>query len=138
MTFPRIVLSSYGLMFVVLGSLFLAQPMAASALVQMDSTGSADVRAVYGGLECGIGVYLIGCAFQEATVRAGLYAMLAAFAGLAAGRAIGIQVDGPAGIFSYAMLLLEIGGALMAAAALSAARPAPDEDGDIEANSEGP
>lgn len=87
------------LTFVGFGLAFAIAPVAMATLVELEvptATARTDVRAVYGGLELGLGAFLLWCARRRESVRTGLIAALLAFAALAGVRVVGIAVEGGA------------------------------------------
>jgi Flp pilus assembly protein TadB len=97
MTAPRLILALAALAFLGFGIAFLVSPAAMGALVELDltsATARTEVRAMYGGLEIGLGVGLLTLLFRHRQVALGLRVALAAFVGLAAGRLYGLAVDG--------------------------------------------
>jgi hypothetical protein len=97
MTAPRLILALAALAFLGFGIAFLVSPAAMGALVDLDlisATARTEVRAMYGGLEIGLGVGLLTLLLRHRQVALGLRVALAAFVGLAAGRLYGLAVDG--------------------------------------------
>jgi hypothetical protein len=97
MTAPRLILTLFGLIFIGFGLAFLISPgpMAALAEVEVPTPmARTDVRAVYGGLELGIGAFLLTMVGRREHVALGLRAALCAGVGMAAGRMAGLAADG--------------------------------------------
>lgn len=110
MTPARILAVAVGV-YLLAGAAFVVAPDALFALLgQPLATGAArvDVRAVYGGLQLGLGGWLAVAARRPASVRAGVGV---AGAGLAAGRGVGIVIDGLDGPLIAGLLAAEITGA---------------------------
>jgi hypothetical protein len=124
----RWVLALSGVPFVAIGLAFLVDPAAMGAhigLALADATAANDVRAVYGGLQVGLGALLWACASRARWVTGGVAALLATFGGLVAGRVVSLLVDGmpaPLGLLLHAGELAGLLGGIAAAAALARAR----------------
>jgi hypothetical protein len=58
------------------------------------ATGTIEVRAVYGGLELGLGGFLLWASRHPSRTRTGLVAALFSVAGIGMGRATGIAMEG--------------------------------------------
>ncbi|MGH0035803.1 MAG: DUF4345 domain-containing protein [Myxococcota bacterium] len=71
---------------------------------------ASDVRALFGGLELGVGVFLVWAAFWPGWLRAGLLAQLLAFGGLVLGRVLSFALDGWPGLVSLGLLAGELVG----------------------------
>ena len=96
MTFSRLVLVVTGTVFIAYGIAFLAVPvlMAAGAGIALPvPTAVTDVRAVYGGLQLGLGCLLICWSRRPSLTTAGLYAIVATLGGITLGRTLGIVVE---------------------------------------------
>ena len=97
MTPWRLLLAFIALTYTVFGFVFLFYPSEMAAIV-----GSAfpttrprtDFRAMYGGLEIGIGVFLLICAMRREFVRVGLFASACALVAMATSRSVGLMLDG--------------------------------------------
>lgn len=86
------------------------------------ATAHSEIRAAYGGMHVGMGLFLIATALRSALRDVGLWASLCIMGGLVVGRLASMIVDGvPAG-FALALLAAEATAAI-AAAALLASRP---------------
>ena len=78
MGFARAVLGVSGLLFAAIGMVFLVDPLPWAAkvdLVMPTSTAVTDIRAVYGGLDLGLGSFLIWCVCHIQRVKLGLVFM---------------------------------------------------------------
>lgn len=84
-----------GLLFVVDGSI-------------STSSGVIDIRATYGGMSVGIGIILYLLATTHGTLRIGLLSVCLLMLGMAAGRIIGMVLDGSPNIYMYIYLALEL------------------------------
>jgi hypothetical protein len=131
----RLVLVIFGLSFLGFGAAFLAYPgdMAAMvSLVLINSSARTDVRAIYGGMELGVGVFLLACALRRDFVRVGLFASACVLVAMATSRFVGLLLDGfwqPAQLF-FTLLEASAGfigtwGALVAKPAGTIAPPLP-------------
>jgi hypothetical protein len=82
-------------------------------LEPMTATAASDVRAVFGGLEIGVGVFLLWAAIWPGPgwLRAGLTAQVTTFGGLALGRVVSFFIDGWPGLLSLALFAGELLGA---------------------------
>ena len=102
----------------------MAEPLGI-ALANADAT--SDARAVYGGLEIGIGVFLAYCALATNRRSIGLVAAMLALFGLGLARLAGILVaPEPVGGGTYQLLAMDLGGAVLftAGAIVHRRRPA--------------
>ena len=114
------------------GLAFLAAPGVFAPAVDLalpTPTARGDVRAVFGGLELGLGVFFALAARRAAWVRPGLVAQALAFGGLAAGRLLSLTLDGPPRVIGLALWAPELAGLALALwllrrGAVSAAAPA--------------
>ncbi|MEZ5288303.1 MAG: DUF4345 family protein [Vicinamibacterales bacterium] len=128
MTLWRLILAFIALSYAGFGFAFISKPDAMAAMISIvpaDAAGRTDFRATYGGLEFGLGVFLLLCAFRGEFVRVGLFAAACALLAMATARTMGLVLDG----FAFLQLVIAMsewaGGALAAWGALLA-RPAPD------------
>ena len=80
-----------------------------------------EIRAAYGGMHVGIGLFLLATALRPALNVVGLWANLCVMGGLVAGRAASLVVDGAPGAFALGLLAVE-GVAALASALLLVAR----------------
>jgi hypothetical protein len=122
---PRLALTLCGLAFLGFGVAFLAWPEPLVILVDvtpLTRTGTTEIRAMYGGLEIGLGSFLLLAAARREHVTIGLRAALFAFGGLAAGRLIGLAVDGWWQPSTWLLMSAEIAAVVLAAWALRVSR----------------
>ncbi|MBY0279776.1 DUF4345 domain-containing protein [Candidatus Binatia bacterium] len=114
-----------GLVLTIIGWHGLTTPgelMAPLDITLVGPTAHSEIRAAYGGMHVGMGLFLLVCALRPALQVVGLWADLCIMGGLLLGRLVSVVVDGiPAG-FALALLAAEATAA-MAAAALLASRP---------------
>lgn len=119
------VLALAGLGFLGFGLWFLVDPIGPLAAIGITATGApaaAEFRAFYGGLEVGLGLLMLVAAVKPDWRTAGLWLVIATNGGIAAGRLIGVAVDGVwVPFFTYA-LVWEVGFAALAAAGLAAGK----------------
>ncbi len=117
--------------FLITGLLFTVMPQSmftAVALDVPDGSPLTELRAVYGGLEVGAGIFLALCARRGGeAIELGLLLAFLMLGGLAAYRAIGMGIDAPQVPLMSVLLVLESAGAVLAVFALLAlGRHAPD------------
>jgi hypothetical protein len=113
MTLARIVLLPTAAALAVIGVGFLIAPTSwarAIEVVVASPTGRTDVRATYGGFVLAAGVFLAVCAARADWIRPGLVACALILAGFAAGRLIGLAVEGSLSRLMTAFLVIELGG----------------------------
>jgi len=118
--FGKAVLIVSGLMYLVFGVAFLFAPAKLGAWVHLDAAhpvARTELRAFYGGLEIGLAVFLCLCAWRSEWVKAGLLAAALIFGCTAAGRVVGMAVDGARGTAVVAILVVEVAFAVVAALA---------------------
>ncbi len=122
MTFPVVLLWITSAMFTAFGVGFAAVPeqLADFILDASPSTSSAmiDMRATYGGVAIGLGVFMGLCASRPQWIRQGLMATLLVLTGLAVTRLVGLVADGDPNGFMLLNLALELGGAGLTAVAI--------------------
>src|SRR5690606_12695242 len=89
-----------------------------------DPAARTDIRAMYGGLEFGVGIFLLLCAMKQAFVRVGLFAAACALIAMATSRTAGLLIDGFV-ILQFIIVLAEwVGGGLATWGSL-VAKPSP-------------
>lgn len=110
MIFGKALVLVNGILFIGFGLGFILAPVLFTNLFTGGhfTTPSAiiDVRATYGGLALGLGIWLVICANQN--VRLGLVGSFAILASLILGRVTGIALDGGANIFMHIFLAAEV------------------------------
>jgi hypothetical protein len=108
MRFARIFLRVMGWMGLVFGFLYLFAPQSMTDPTGFPALGPnalTDVRATYGGLQIGTGLFLLWSAREEARVRPALVLQVLLVGGVALSRAFGIAVDGaPNGVLVGALV----------------------------------
>lgn len=95
---PRLFLAIVILMLGGFGIGFLVRPSRFANLIdlRLDSTTAiSDVRAVYGGLEIGLAIFLAWCAIDPTRIRLGLGVTAIVFGAVAASRLVGMLLDRP-------------------------------------------
>ena len=118
--FPVVALALGAAAFVAFGLALLAAPelLALVDIAAPTPTARSDLRAVYGGMELGVGALLALCARRAAWRRGGLTAQALALGGVAAGRLVSLAADGLPRPLTLALWGAELSGALLALAAL--------------------
>lgn len=119
--FRTLVLVLAGLGFLGFGLWFLVDPIAPLAAIGITATGApaaTEFRAFYGGLEVGLAALMLYAAAKPQWRIAGLWLVIATNGGIAAGRLLGVAIDGVwVPFFTYA-LVWEVGFAALAAVGL--------------------
>lgn len=106
----KAVLWIVGLVTLGFGLWSLLAPASVANIVQFGLTTPAamtEMRAFYGGIEIGLGLYWIFSAQSASMQRPALLAMSAVWLGVAGARAIGMLIDGGATGFLWAALATE-------------------------------
>jgi hypothetical protein len=97
MTPWRLLLALIALSYVVFGFVFLFNPNEMAAILGLGLAvdgARTDFRAMYGGLEIGVGAFLLICALRREFVRVGLFASACALMAMATARSVGLLLDG--------------------------------------------
>ena len=126
MILPRTILLLAGLLFLGFGAWMATEPEALGRFVRFDTTDPltlTEVRAFYGGLEIGLGLFLLGCAALGRALRPALILVALVFGLTAAARIAGIVLDRPDNRTVYAFLAVELLGAVLGLVGAFAARP---------------
>jgi len=122
MRFPTTLLWVSCVLFVVFGAGFIVAPQFFASLFtgSIPSTASAliDMRAMYGGMSLGAGLFFGLCARQPSIVWLGLLASLLILAGTAGGRLVGMFVDSSPNIYMFIILAAELLGVVLIVLAL--------------------
>ena len=124
--FPILVLALCALGFLGFGTWLLADPASALAKIGIHAsspTGLVELRAFYGGMELGLGLFLAGCLWRPEWREAGLWLVVLANGGAGLARLLAIGMGGAAlsGYLGWA-LLWELGFAAAGGLALFANR----------------
>jgi hypothetical protein len=117
MRFARLYVGLISLTFVGVGIAFLLAPLWGAGSVDLvlpTATARTDVRATYGGLDLGFGLFLAACSHRNEWVRPGLLAVGLALGGFAAGRLVGLAAEGGLSGLLWGLLAIELPGALLA------------------------
>ena len=124
---PYVALGLGALGFVGFGLAFLVAPGLLGVVELAPSTPSArsDVRAVYGGIELGVGVFLALCARRPTWVRVGLTVQALTLGGAATGRLASLAADGVPRPLVLGLGALELLGAVLTIVTLRSLRDAP-------------
>ena len=125
----RTLLAVTGVVFVGIGAGFLLVPTSWAAWVEValpTPVARIDLRATYGGFDLAFGAFLLLCALRaKGWLRPGLWASALALAGFAAGRIIGMVVEGAVPAKMAGLLAVEVALAVLSAVALSRIGPDP-------------
>ncbi len=111
MTLPRILLLGSAAIFIVVGALFLIIPQPFAAVLEIaapTAMARTDLRATYGGLELGFGIFLVICVLKRQWMQPGLLALALATGGFAAGRLVSLIVEGTISRLMLMFMILEI------------------------------
>lgn len=118
---PTLILALSALLFLAVGVAFVVSPQGLLERIQVDAppgTALTDIRAVYGGLDFGVGVFLFYCLATGAR-RSGLVASTLVLVGLAGGRIVGIVVDPSQEPITYTLLASEVVGTVLSGIGLA-------------------
>lgn len=108
-----------GISFLLIGTNTFHDPLAAMAPVELNiNTVSAlnELRATYGGLQIGMGLFLLAGIACKSMTRPALLAQALIVGGLASGRLISIALDGQPNAFVQGLIVLESVTALLSLA----------------------
>lgn len=111
MRIDTLALALGGICFLGFGAVMLVSPQAALTdlgLTIPDGAPTTEIRAVYGGLELGLGALLVAAMHKIQYLRAGLVLGCVAYGSIAGGRAIGMLVDRSSSGFLWGALGVEI------------------------------
>lgn len=117
MKLARALIFVSALIFVVVGAGFLFIPRQWAGILEISlptAMARTDVRATYGGLELGFGIFLILCVVRREWIRPGLWALALTVGGFATGRLVGLVAEGTINNFMLFFLVLELAVALLA------------------------
>ena len=121
MTFARIFLWLAAAMSVVAGLVYVVSPLlmtASAGFGELLPGGTTDVRATYGGLQLGLGIFFAWTALDPTRIRSGLVLALLIFGALASCRAVGVVLDASLNEFHRTGLIFETLLTLVALAAV--------------------
>lgn len=112
MSFPKVLLWVSCGLFVAFGLGFILVPDFISMFVTGSAPGTSsamiDMRATYGGMALGIGLFFGLCAYRPGSVRLGLIASLLVMVSIAGGRLFGMIADGSPNLFMWVLLASEL------------------------------
>jgi len=97
--------------FALIGAYFLAAPERAAASIGVtltDATARTDVRATYGGMVLGVGLFFGWAALAPERLDAGLWSMLLVYGGLALGRIVALATGERLGAMMWTFLAIEV------------------------------
>jgi hypothetical protein len=97
MSLTKMLVIAAALMFGAFGLLGMMDPARTLEMIHMhpkDATAINEIRAMYGGFELGVAVFLVACVLDRWSLRAGLFLTTAIFLGAAAGRAKSVALEG--------------------------------------------
>ncbi|MEZ6187566.1 MAG: DUF4345 family protein [Planctomycetota bacterium] len=116
----RCLLAATGLIYLYLGAVFVLWPVGWAQKIgfTLDADGVVEIRAVYGGLELGLGVFFLVAALRREWVGVGLWALCLTFAGLAVCRALGLALAEGPGPMPWKLFAVEASETVLSAAAL--------------------
>jgi hypothetical protein len=120
-SFPIVLLILAGAGFLGFGLWLTVDPaggLAAVGITAANPAGLIELRALYGGLELGLGIFLLLCAARPAWRRPGLWSVLLGNGGMGLTRLAGIALSGVFTPFLAMALVWELGFAALAAWAL--------------------
>ena len=120
-TFPIALLMLAGMGFLGFGVWLIVDPVGGLATVGIaarNPAGLIELRALYGGLELGLGAFFLLCAARPDWQRPGLWAVLLGNGGIGLTRLAGIALSGVFTPFFAAALVWELGFAVLAGWAL--------------------
>lgn len=107
----RILLGIIGVLFVGYGAMCFMDPNLLSndaGVTYRNATGSAELRAMYGGLQCGIGVLALVAVLVRSLVRPALTTLAFLVTGLFFARLAGAFMDGAFSIYTLSALGMEV------------------------------
>ena len=79
----------------------------AAGLAASTATGTTEIRAMYGGLQAGIGLFCLGALLRPDWVRAALLMLCFLTGGLALTRGFGLMIDGSSSGYTLGALAFE-------------------------------
>ncbi len=127
---PRAVLLALSAAFVAFGVAFLLAPTKLAAFAGITAAGklgSIELRAFYGGIEIGLGIFLAVTAMRREWQLPGLLCALLSLLGVAAARIYGMTVEGWPGATVLLFLAIELAGVVAAGFGLMRMKKSPGE-----------
>lgn len=121
---PAVLVVLSALAFGGLGIVFLTDPPRLAGTVELGTSPfqTIELRAMYGGLEIGVAIFLLWCAASPRRVAIGLWFSLFAYAGLGLGRLSGILLSGVAGGPHWTLVAVEATAVVMSLVGLAILR----------------
>ena len=119
--FARVVVALTGLVTLGFGAAFLLAPAAMMEKVEISLRATSvltEIRAIYGGLQIGLGVFLLLCASIRTLVAPGCIAGCLVMSGTALARMGGMVVDGDVQRIIVLLFAAELSGAVLNGGAL--------------------
>ena len=111
MKLAKILLLGSAIIFVLVGTAFLFAPRQYAAVLEISAVtplARTDLRATYGGLELGVGIFLLLCLVRRSWIGPGLSALALATGGFATGRLIGFALERTLNPLMLGFLFIEI------------------------------
>ena len=121
---PHILVVLSALAFGGLGVLFMLDPARLAGTVELGTSPfqTIELRAMYGGLEIGVALFLLWCAASPQRVALGLWFSLFAYGGLGLGRLAGVLLSGVAGGPHWTLIAIEAVAVVLSLVGLSILR----------------
>ena len=126
-------LLAFGIAMIGIGCAYLSFPLALVGLSEIALTSPPaliDARAMYGGVQIGIGAFILLCAMRPQMMRTGLLFIVILLVPVVAARLIGMKLDGSPGPVIGTGLATEIIGIFLALGLLLRERVSANERGD--------
>jgi hypothetical protein len=111
MKLGKTLLIGSAIIFVLVGIAFLFVPQQYAAVLEISALtplARTDLRATYGGLELGIGIFLLLCLVRRGWMEPGLWALGLATGGFAIGRLIGFALERSVPPLMLGFLVIEV------------------------------
>lgn len=108
----------FGVSLMLIGVAYILQPVAVLGLTggfQLDSSALTDARATYGGIQLGLGLYLLLALRNSEALRGLLLMLCAAFAAVGVTRLFGYFYDAPVSDLHFLAAVSELAFAALAA-----------------------
>lgn len=122
----QVVLVLAGLMYLIFGVIFLIGPVGAGKVAGFEPighSGRTEIRAFYGGMELGIGGFLLAGVWLKSWRRSGLWLVVLLLSFTAIGRGIGFAFERQAAGIHILYVLIEAGFAMFGGLCLFLDRP---------------
>lgn len=131
----RGVLVAMGIVFLAVGLAYLLSPVTMMSYVDVQvesATARNDIRAVYGGVNVGLGVFFLFSAARANWLAPALFASLLVFVALVAGRIASLVLDGTPSVMIFLVAAVETGGIVASAWGLLGLRSKKREERETE------